>query len=67
MFESFPGFFVEHDDEFVGACLSQPTPLIVQGPNGPITGPIKSKEDIRKFFKAANKENNMVSDTNKET
>ena len=61
VFESFPGFFVEHDDDNVGTCLPEPTPCSVQKPiNGLAmdpTHPSKSKEDIRKFFKAANKEN----------
>jgi len=54
IFESCPGFFVENDDEFVGSCLPQPTPCT---PLGPTPDSSKSKEDIRKFFKAANKEN----------
>ena len=27
MLESLPGIFVEHDDDFAGSCLSQPTPF----------------------------------------
>jgi len=54
IFESCPGFFVENDDEFVGSCLPQPTPCT---PLGPTPDSSKSKEDIRKFFKTANKEN----------
>lgn len=60
MFESLPGFFVEHDDDFVGTCLPQPTPCPVEVVNGgPIMDPSKSKEDIRNFFKTANKENDI--------
>lgn len=64
MFNSVPGFFVEHDDDFVGTCLPQPTPSSIQGPNGIILDSGKSKEDIRKFFRSANKENDVSSETN---
>ena len=63
IFESLPGFFVEHDDDFVGTCLPQPTPCSMENAvNGgpPMEANKNSKEDIRKFFKTANKENDNV-------
>lgn len=54
MFESCPGLFVEHDDDFVGTCLPQPTPC-----NAAVPDALKGKEDIRNFFKASNKENEI--------
>ncbi|XP_046463980.1 bromodomain adjacent to zinc finger domain protein 1A-like isoform X2 [Daphnia pulex] len=59
VFESLPGLFVEHDDDYVGTCLPEPTPYSMPKPNGLPIDPSKCKEDIRKFFKAANKENDI--------
>ena len=52
---------MEDDDDFVGACLSHPTPT---SPQKTVNDSHMNKEDIRSFFKASNKENQVVGSEN---
>lgn len=42
--ESLPGVFVEHDDDFVGSCLTEPTPF------NPNAGPLDEASALEKVF-----------------
>jgi bromodomain adjacent to zinc finger domain protein 1A len=47
MLESLPGVFVEHDDDFVGSCLPEPTPF------SPNAGPLDEATALEKVRKTA--------------
>lgn len=40
--ESLPGVYVEHDDDFIGSCLPEPTPY------NPSAGPLDEESALKK-------------------